>query len=344
VKDDEKEETMKLYQKACLILAREGVSGLVQRAEQRAFRFTDTPVPVPIKENKNYERLVRAFHEKALEMRYGDLRRYYWYHTIDLGNGLITPGDFDYRASVAAFKFPSNMNGMTVLDVGSATGFFSFEFEKRGATVISVELPSIADWDMPPGPDKEITMKLMMDSHNVNSVEELHHYHLDGPFQFCREALNSKVKRCYSTIYDLSPQKLGVSGFDVIFVGAILLHTFSPLKALATLAPLCRGTMVISDQLLDEDIDQRPIMVYAGGETRALDGRTWWHLNRVFLEQVLKRLGFKNVSIAGHTSITKPDGRIHHDTIIHATKDAEMVRNSTDLLQRRSRNHAGTMC
>jgi hypothetical protein len=79
------------------------------------------------------------------------LSKYYWCHTIDLGDGLVTPGDYDYRSSLPLFQFPEDMRGMTVLDVGSATGFFAFEFEKREAVVTSVELPSIADWDMPAG-------------------------------------------------------------------------------------------------------------------------------------------------------------------------------------------------
>ena len=35
------------------------------------------------------------------------------------------------------FHFPDRMRGMTVLDAGSATGFFAFEFERRGARVVS---------------------------------------------------------------------------------------------------------------------------------------------------------------------------------------------------------------
>jgi len=85
---------------------------------------------------------------------------------------------------------------MHVLDIGSATGFFSFEFEKRGATVTSVELPTIADWDMPSG--KEKTLRELMEVHKAKSVEDLHYLHLDGPFLFCRKMLNSNVNRCYS--------------------------------------------------------------------------------------------------------------------------------------------------
>ncbi|MCI0625952.1 MAG: hypothetical protein L0387_30640 [Acidobacteria bacterium] len=38
--------------------------------------------------------MARTFNAKALEMGYGDLSDYFWYHTVDLGDGLITPGTY----------------------------------------------------------------------------------------------------------------------------------------------------------------------------------------------------------------------------------------------------------
>lgn len=314
---------MRLHQKACLIVAHEGIHGLAQRTFRKVFRGKKSPVMGA--KTPDYERLIREFNEKALTMGHGDLKQYYWYHTIDLGNGLITPGDWDYRQTLPLFKFPTDMRGMNVLDVGSATGFFAFEFERRGANVVSVELPSIADWDMPPGEDKEITLKEFMAFHQATTIDEVHHFHLDGPFEFCRRILNSKVRRCYSTIYDLSAQKVGVDGFDLIFCSDVLLHTFAPLKALAALAPLCRGALVISQRLADEDNDQPPVMLYTGGETRTADSMTWWLPNWSCLQQMLKRLGFKHVSIVGHlTDVIKSHivARDHQPvrTIIHARK------------------------
>src|SRR5947209_6482982 len=76
----------------------------------------------------------------------GDIDRYFWYHTVELP-GITTPGMYDFRASLPAFGFHHDMRGKTVLDVGSATGFFSFEFERRGADVVSVELGSLEQLD-----------------------------------------------------------------------------------------------------------------------------------------------------------------------------------------------------
>ena len=272
------------------------------------------------KVREDYERLVSDFNARALAMGYGDTKKYYWYHTIDLGNGLVTPGTYDYRKALPRFQFPEDMSGMNVLDVGSATGFFAFEFERRGANVVSVELPSIADWDMPHGKDRQLTLENLMAYHQVGTIEEVQYFHLDGPFEFCRKALNSKIMRCHSTIYDLSAQKLGVDAFDLIFVGDVLLHTFSPLRALASLAPLCRGTLIVSSDLANEGYGQ-PIMQYIGGEERSGDNRSWWIPNSSCLEKMLRRLGFKNVAVVGHhTGVRKPERCVYDRTIIHATK------------------------
>lgn len=317
---------MKLYQKVCLVLANEGVSGLARRAVRkllggisRAEPERDAAAEAVAKAKEEYQRLVVNFLARARSLGYGDLSRYYWYHTIDLGRGLVTPGDYDYRWDLPAFRFPANMQGLTVLDVGSATGFFAFEFERRGAQVLSVELPSIADWDMPSGEDRHQTLERLKRYHGVTTVEDLQHCHLDGPYEFCQKLLGSKVRRCHSTIYDLSPQTLGGAAFDLIFVGDVLLHTFSPLKALASLAPLCRGTLVISQELAPIR-DSRPLMLFGGGEL-ARDSRTWWHPNLACLEQMLRRLGFPAVEVVGHhTGIARRQWSVYQRTVLHATK------------------------
>ena len=85
----------------------------------------------------------RDFSGRITDLGLGDVSGFYWYHTIDLPHGLTTPGIYDFRETVRAFPFPADMRGMHVLDIGSATGFFAFEFEKRGAEVVSVELDSL---------------------------------------------------------------------------------------------------------------------------------------------------------------------------------------------------------
>lgn len=267
----------------------------------------------------------QKFEERAAALGLSDADRYYWYHTLDLGDGLITPGLYDYRETLGAFGFPADMSGMTVLDVGSATGFFAFEFERRGARVISVELPSLRDLDRFPGQDVESSLRKIeamgqFASHGY-SERDLYWYLLEGPFRFCRERLRSRVERCYSTVYDLTLERTGVrEGFDLVFLGDVLIHTLYPLKALAALAPLCRGTLVFAG-VLPEGPQEPPAMIYIGGSSPADDEVAWWHPNLSCLTQMLNKLGFAHVANTGfHRGLLYPSGYEFERVILRAQK------------------------
>jgi tRNA (mo5U34)-methyltransferase len=284
-----------------------------------------------------YFRLANEFFGKALELGYADLEKYFWYHTIDLGNDLITPGCYDYRPSLPAFGFPNEMQGISALDVGSATGFFAFEFEKRGASVTSVEIPSLLDWDCFPGETSqqfvEKTQRELakvgwkpgqesLDHLFANSTpEELYRYSLDGPFEFCHKQLGSQVVRRYARIYDLSEPALGNTKFDLVFAGDVLWHTINPLQALAAMAAVCSGTLIIAQDLQDH-ISPHPIMHYIGGDKAGEDSAAWWVPNGRCFEQVLKKLGFKDVAVVGkHSGFMRPAGISYERSIIHAKRE-----------------------
>ena len=57
-----------------------------------------------------------------------------WWHRIDLGHGIVTPGLDDSPVKLGTLSFPPNLSGKTVLDIGAWDGFFSFEAERRGAS------------------------------------------------------------------------------------------------------------------------------------------------------------------------------------------------------------------
>ena len=58
----------------------------------------------------------------------------YWFHRIELPNGVVTPGWSNPTVDkLPYFGLPDDMTGMRVLDIGHAEGFFCFEAERRGA-------------------------------------------------------------------------------------------------------------------------------------------------------------------------------------------------------------------
>lgn len=283
----------------------------------------------------------QEFKDKTRRLGFGEVSNFYWYHTIDLGDGLVTPGIYDYRDTLPSFRFPDDMGGMTVLDVGSATGFFAFEFEKRGARVISVELPSLEGLDRFPGQTTEQLLKKLermilpilpgaapsrdpdASSHPQKlDSKEIYFRLLEGPFRFCHARLNSKVERCFSAIYDLSPQKLGGLSFDMIFLGDILLHTFSPWEALAAVAPLVKaGGLLVLSQIMPEELGSRPAMLYVGGDDPDGDDISWWWPNQPCFEQLLKKMGFRTVADVGRSKgVLRSTAYPFERTILHARK------------------------
>jgi tRNA (mo5U34)-methyltransferase len=274
---------------------------------------------------------VETFNRQAAALGFPDIASYYWYHTIDLPNGLVTPGLYDYRATLLDFHFPADMRGMRALDVGSATGFFAFEFARRGAEVVSVELPSLEAIDRFPGQDiGQIVEKInrMIVPPSVDGLggyvksytaAQLYFYMLEGPFEFCRKLLGARVTRCYSTVYDLSASNTG-GVFDFVFMGDVLVHTINPFQALAAVAPLCRGALVFAG-LVPDAPDGRPAMLYVGGDSLDADEVSWWLPNKPCLTALLKKFGFRAVVDVGrHTGVLRPSGYVFERSILRAER------------------------
>ena len=255
-----------------------------------------------------------------------EVGRYFWYHAIDLGDGLVTPGIFEYRSEWADFALPESFAGASVLDAGPATGFFSFECARRSARVSCIELPSLLGLDRFPGQTVEqslLNIEHMMfagDSTGSHSEEELYRLLLEGPYRFCEQRLGVEVNRRYLNVYDVSPDALECDGFDWVLAGDIFVHTLYPLKALAALASVCSGTLAIVERI-PGSVEDVPAMLYTGGAVPEQDDVNWWLPNRACLEQLLRKLGFREVREAGrHTAIVQSSGFAVERTVLHASR------------------------
>ena len=256
-----------------------------------------------------------------------ELRRYFWYHVVDLGGGLVTPGLYDYRADWPQYGLPESFHGATVLDAGPCTGFFSFECARRGARVSCVEVPSLAALDRFPGQSVEQTLrkieKMMFaeESAGQHSAAELYHLLIEGPFRFCQKRLAARVERHFMSVYDVTGAALGApEGFDWVLAGDLLVHTLYPLKALAALASVCRGTLVIIEKIPGQP-DDPPALLYKGGANTEEDNVNWWLANRACMEQMLRKLGFRMVLDKGrHTAVLAPTGFAVERTVLHAVR------------------------
>ena len=130
-----------------------------------------------------------------------------WWHRIDLGRGIVTPGVDVTPQRLAEIRMPEILSGFTVLDIGAWDGFFSFEAEKRGARRV-----------------------LATDSFCWTGGG----WGTKAGFELARRALRSKVEDKWIEVLDLSPDTVGV--FDLVLFLGVLYHMKHPLLALERVA------------------------------------------------------------------------------------------------------------
>lgn len=243
-----------------------------------------------------------------------DWRNFYWYHCIDLGNGIVTEGDYNLRPLLPMYRFPDDMSGLRVLDVGRASGFFSFEFEHRGAQVTATELASFFDWDFvggAPARDRRIAA--------ISDVAAFTEHQITGAFHFAHAARGSKVKAVTANIYDIAPDKVPGSPFDLVFCGSILSHLRDPMRALASLRSVTApdGLCIVAAPFLNlKDPVQYPTMWLITGDD---DGRSWWTMNKVCLVAMLRAAGFATAEIVSEFDLDlKRAGRVYPHVVAHA--------------------------
>jgi 2-polyprenyl-3-methyl-5-hydroxy-6-metoxy-1,4-benzoquinol methylase len=75
-----------------------------------------------------------------------ELREYGWYHSFEFPDGTCIRGVQtleQLRERWAHFPLPADLIGKRVLDIGAWDGWFSFEAERHGADVVSVDCVEI---------------------------------------------------------------------------------------------------------------------------------------------------------------------------------------------------------
>ena len=79
----------------------------------------------------------------------------FFYHTIELPGLGVVHGQWDLRGKFDEYVGGVEVAGKSVLDVGTATGFLSFEAERRGAArVVSYDMSDVRQQTLLPFKDK----------------------------------------------------------------------------------------------------------------------------------------------------------------------------------------------
>jgi tRNA (mo5U34)-methyltransferase len=153
-----------------------------------------------------------------------------WYHTVELGQGVVTPGEYDLRAVVDRLPLAESARGRRVLDVGTHDGFWAFEMERLGArnvVALDVESPESFDWA---GRAPSLDFGRALIERRRRS------------FALARESRRSNVELREMPVYDLAPDR--IEPFDFAMVGTLLLHLRDPVGALAAIRRVAARVLV----------------------------------------------------------------------------------------------------
>jgi tRNA (mo5U34)-methyltransferase len=208
-----------------------------------------------------------------------EAQRYNWYHSIDLGGGVVTEGMFDHRPVLDVYPLPEDLSGLRCLDVATMDGFWAFEMEKRGAasvTALDLESPDQLDWPA--------------------SLRKDHDKDLDETkadrFALAKRALGSNVERVLMSAYDLSPE-LGM--FDFVHCGDLLVHLKDPITPVENIRSVCTGSAVIVNVITKFRLREKEPMAILDG----IDKFQWWTTNMAGLTRIVKSAGWSRVEETG---------------------------------------------
>jgi tRNA (mo5U34)-methyltransferase len=193
--------------------------------------------------------------------------RIQWFHTIDLGQGIVTPGRQNSQKKLARLGMPADLTGKTVLDIGAWDGFFSFEAERRGAARVLAT-------DVPPWGGRERGTK--------------------AGFGLARQVLGSKVEDRAIDVMDISREELGE--FDLVLFLGVLYHLRHPLLALERVYEVS-GEHLILETHVHMIGGRRPLMVFYPTDELARDRNNWWGPNVAAVHSMLRDVGFSRVEL-----------------------------------------------
>jgi len=199
--------------------------------------------------------------------------RSFWYHKVELLPGLWTPGYADTPVLLDRLHLPKRFDSKTVLDIGAAEGFFSFDAERRGGQVTAID-------------------RLTAEASGFGDV---------------RRFIGSKAEHHYASVYDLNPVDFGT--FDVVLFLGVFYHLRYPLLALDILREICTELLVVETQVCDLHwtlpggkpthlrrlspiLEECPLAQFYPGTELNNDITNWWAPNIVGMLTMLSSAGF----------------------------------------------------
>jgi hypothetical protein len=223
-----------------------------------------------------------------------------WYHAMDLPGIGSVAGHWDLRATIDDYLGHIDFDGKRCLDLGAASGYLTFEMERRGAReVVPVDLDLAAqECEVVPFADSrfDVAARRARQHENLAAVQR--------GYWLAHHLLGSQARVHYGSGYHL-PTELGM--FDVVVVGMMLPHVRDPFRVLEQATARSSETIIVTQQA--PQIEGAWAYFMPEPATRQPDA-AWWSMSDDCLERLLGILGFRVASKtrAEHACPGRTDG------------------------------------
>jgi tRNA (mo5U34)-methyltransferase len=248
----------------------------------------------------------------------------FWWHSIDFGDGLVSPGvnSLDFlRWDFDELRLP-DLHGRSVLDIGAWDGFYSFEAVRRGAGRV-VALDHYV-WSL----DLDAQQRYWRECRERGEVPRPYHevaslWHPDAlpgkrGFDAANAILGGIVQPVVADFMECDIDSLGT--FDVVLFLGVLYHLEDPLRALRRLRAVTRELAVISTQAVRvRDHEDRAMWEFFEGGELNDDVSNWWAPNLRGLCGACRAAGFTSAErVAGEPQGDDESPITRYRTVLHA--------------------------
>jgi SAM-dependent methyltransferase len=239
------------------------------------------------------------------------LKDCFFYHTMELPGLGVVVGLWDLRGKFNEYTGGVEVKDKSVLDIGAASGFLTFEAERRGAIVLSFDMSSVEHQHLLPFKDKPYYQDHARWIEKANPFMET----WKNAYWLSHRLLNSRAEVFYGNIYALPPA-LGM--FDIAIVGSVLEHLSNPIGALASIARLTREVLIIVTPIIESD---EPVARFEPTAANPDQDYTWWIYSTGIYREVLAMLGFTITSITTASYFYAYGNKLEQRTTIVATRN-----------------------
>jgi len=206
----------------------------------------------------------------------------HFYHTMTFPDGETCAGHWTLP-DINTYLGSYDINGKTVLDVGTASGYIAFNVEKAGASeVTGLDMKSQrSEFRFVPFAQNMLDVHSTLDAWEAGLIQQKKAWWY-GWYKF-----KSKAHCIYAPIIDLYESK---KMYDVVIAGALLEHISDPVYAIGALAQVAREAIILpfTNVLPDEDMCMKPWTDWENPDLFF----TWWKLSVGLYRRIFDNLNF----------------------------------------------------